>query len=175
MYGSHKGICHKQQFCSCYPFYLSGLIRARVTELVEPVLVLYPSLGSWVDLPSLASRFCKQQAAATTTSTHEMGKTHNSVAVLWIRLKFWWMIPLGVKNHRTNFEPKTQGWRRGTGVVSGGPRFQELQVRPQNSPKSPPRPSNSTICPRNAPKWHKKAKICAHWPLCAANQEQAIS
>ena len=33
-----------------------------------------------------------------------MGKNQNSVVVLWIWLKFWWMIPMGVKYNHTKFE-----------------------------------------------------------------------
>ena len=55
-----------------------------------------------------------------------MGKNQNSVVVLRIRLKFWWMIPMGVKYNHTEFEQETQRWRPGTGFASGGPRFQNL-------------------------------------------------
>ena len=55
-----------------------------------------------------------------------MGKNQNSVVVLRIRLKFWWMIPMGVKYNHTEFEQETQRWRPGTGFASGGPRFQKL-------------------------------------------------
>ena len=37
-----------------------------------------------------------------------MGKNQNSVVVLQIRLKFWWMIPMGVKYNDTKFEQETQ-------------------------------------------------------------------
>ena len=33
-----------------------------------------------------------------------MGKNQNSVVVLQIRLKFWSMIPMGVKYNQTEFE-----------------------------------------------------------------------
>ena len=55
-----------------------------------------------------------------------MRKNQNSVVVLRIRLKFWWMIPMGVKYNHTAFEQETQRWRPGTGFASGGPRFQNL-------------------------------------------------
>ena len=55
-----------------------------------------------------------------------MGKNLNFVVVLQIRLKFWWMIPMGVKYNHTEFEQETQRWRPGTGFTSGGPRFQNL-------------------------------------------------
>ena len=62
-----------------------------------------------------------------------MGKNQNSVVVLQIRLKFWWMIPMGVKYNHTKFERETQWWRPGTGLTSGGPQFQKLQFRAKNS------------------------------------------
>ena len=48
-----------------------------------------------------------------------MGQNQNSVVVLWIRVKFWWMIPMGVKYNHTKFEQETQRWRPGTGFASG--------------------------------------------------------
>ena len=62
-----------------------------------------------------------------------MGKNQNSVVVLWIWLKFWCMIPMGVKYNHTTFERETRQWRLGTGVASGGPHFQNLQFRAKNS------------------------------------------
>ena len=55
-----------------------------------------------------------------------MGKNQNPVVVLRIGLKFWWMIPMGVKYNHTEFEHETQRWRPATGFASGGPRFQNL-------------------------------------------------
>ena len=62
-----------------------------------------------------------------------MGQNQNSVVVLWIRLKFWWMIPMGVKYNHTKFEQETQRWRPGMGFASGGPQFQKLQFGAKNS------------------------------------------
>ena len=62
-----------------------------------------------------------------------MGKNQKSVVVLQIRLKFWWMIPMGVRDNHTKYEPETQQCRPGTGFASGGPRFQKLQFRAKNS------------------------------------------
>ena len=62
-----------------------------------------------------------------------MGKNQNSVVVLWIRLKFWCMIPMGVKYNHTKFEQDSQRWQPGTGFASGKPRFQKLQFRAKNS------------------------------------------
>ena len=62
-----------------------------------------------------------------------MGKNQTSIVVLWIWLKFWCMIPMGVKYNHTKFEQETQRWRPGTGFASGGPQFQNLQFRAKNS------------------------------------------
>ena len=62
-----------------------------------------------------------------------MGKNQTSVVVLHIRLKFWWMIPMRVRDNHTKFEPETQRRRPGMGVASGGPQFQKLQFRAKNS------------------------------------------
>ena len=62
-----------------------------------------------------------------------MGKNQNSVVGVQIRVKFWWMIPMGVKYNHTKFERETQWWRPGTGFASGGPQFQKLQFRAKNS------------------------------------------
>ena len=62
-----------------------------------------------------------------------MGKNRNSVVVLWIGVKFWWMIPMGVNYNHTKFEHGTRRWWPGTGSASGGPQFQKLQFRAKNS------------------------------------------
>ena len=58
-----------------------------------------------------------------------MGKNHSSMVVLGIRPKFWWMLPMGVRDNHTKYEPETQWWRPGTSVAGAGPRFQNLQFR----------------------------------------------
>ena len=58
-----------------------------------------------------------------------MGKNHSSIMVLRIRPKFWWMLPMGVRDNHTKYELETQRWQPGTGVVSAGPPFQNLQFR----------------------------------------------
>ena len=96
-------------------------------------------------------------------------------------MKFWCMIPMGVKYNHTRFERETRRWQSGTGFASGGPQFQKLQFRAKNShcwakrntfkmakrremvgtlhvqldfpvSTSSLRPSNSMICPGNGPK-----------------------
>ena len=62
-----------------------------------------------------------------------MGINQTSVVVLWIWLKFWWMIPMGVRDNHTNVERETPRWRPGIVVASAGPRFQKLQFRAKNS------------------------------------------
>ena len=59
----------------------------------------------------------------------EMGKNHSSIMVLRIRPKFWWMLPMGVRDNHTKYEPETQRLRLGTGVASAGPLFQNLPFR----------------------------------------------
>ena len=56
----------------------------------------------------------------------KMGDNHCSVVVLHIRPNFWWMLPMGVRDNHTKYEPKTQGLRSLTGVTRGGPPFQNL-------------------------------------------------
>ena len=70
----------------------------------------------------------KQQASSKqVASTREMGKNQMSMVVLRIRPKFWWMLPMGVRDNHTMYELGTQRWRPGTGVASAGPPFQNLQ------------------------------------------------
>ena len=59
-----------------------------------------------------------------------MGKNQNSVVVLWIWLKFWGMIPMGVKYNHTKFERETRRWRPAT----GGPPFQNLSKMARKCP-----------------------------------------
>ena len=63
-----------------------------------------------------------------------MGKKKNSVVVLRIWLKFWCMIPMGVKYNHTKFEQETHRWQPGTGFASGGPQFRNLHFKAKNSP-----------------------------------------
>ena len=62
-----------------------------------------------------------------------MGQNQKSVVVLWIWLKFWWMIPMSVRYNHTKYEQGTRRWRPGTGSASGQPQFQKLQFRAKNS------------------------------------------
>ena len=39
------------------------------------------------------------------------------------------MLPMGVRDNHTTYEPETQRWRPGTGVAGAGPPFQNLQFR----------------------------------------------
>ena len=45
-----------------------------------------------------------------------MHKNHNSVVVLWIQPRFWWMIPMVVNDNHTKYVEETHRWRLGTGV-----------------------------------------------------------
>ena len=60
-----------------------------------------------------------------------MGKNQNAIVMLRIWLKFWWMIPMGVRDNHTKFEQETKRWRPGT-VVAGG-RPQKLEFRAKKS------------------------------------------
>ena len=62
-----------------------------------------------------------------------MAKNQTSVVVLQIQVKFWWMIPMGVKYNHTKLEQETRRWRPGTGFATGRPQFQKLQFRAKNS------------------------------------------
>ena len=46
-----------------------------------------------------------------------MGKNHSSIVVLWILPKFWWMLPMGVRDNHTKYEPS--GLRQ---AASGSPK-----------------------------------------------------
>ena len=72
-----------------------------------------------------------------------MGKNQNSVVGLQIRVKFWWMIFMGVKYNQTKFEQETRRWRPGTGFASGGPKFQKLQLGPKTAIFGPKKPWNT--------------------------------
>ena len=116
-----------------------------VTEVVEPVLVFQPFLVSRVDLPGLAAskhQAPSKQATSSkqASSTREMGKNQNSVVVVRIRPKFWWMIPMGVKYNHTKYEQETQRWRPGTGFATrgGGGRARSLYATPPSPPPPPP-------------------------------------
>ena len=61
-----------------------------------------------------------------------MGENQNSVVVLWIWLKFWWMIPMVVKYNHTTFERQTQRRQPGMGFARDGPQFQKLRFRAKN-------------------------------------------
>ena len=50
-----------------------------------------------------------------------MAKYQISVVMLWIWLKFWLMMPIGVKYNLTKFESENQRWRPRTEIASGGP------------------------------------------------------
>ena len=119
----------------------------------------------------------------------EMGKNHGSVVALRIQPKFWCMLPMGVRDNHTTYEPETQQWWPRTGVASARPPFQNLPFRAKISlffcPKPQPAengqmkgnsgysthaarlpraegPSNSTICLRTAPKRPPKAPEFVH-------------
>ena len=94
---------------------------------------------------------------------------------------------MGLRDNHTKYEPKTQRWRPGTGFCNLGPKsafvfFAQNHPRTKNAknakcgeivatlhmqldflvPKGPLGPSNSTICPRTAPKRPPKAPEFVH-------------
>ena len=76
-----------------------------------------------------SSKQASSKQASKQASTRKMGENHSSVVVLQIGPKFWWMLPMGVRDNHTKCEPETQRWRPGIGVASAGPPFQNLQFR----------------------------------------------
>ena len=64
-----------------------------------------------------------------------MGKNQNSVVVLQIRLKFWWMIPMGVRDNHTKYEQETQRWRFSTVHVLCAPFANFVQTHHQTVPR----------------------------------------
>ena len=46
-----------------------------------------------------------------------MGKNQNSLVVLQIRPRFWWMIAMSVKYDHKRFEQETQWWQPGTAIT----------------------------------------------------------
>ena len=66
-----------------------------------------------------------------------MGKNHSSMVVLRIRPRFWWMLPMGVRDNHTKYGPETQRWRPGTGVAGAEPSCQNLQFGAKISLFSP--------------------------------------
>ena len=88
---------------------------------------------SRVDLLGLAAATSKQQQAASKQQHARNGEKSNSVVVLEIRVKFWCMIPMGVKYNHTKFERETRRWQLGKEFASGGPQFQKLQLRAKKS------------------------------------------
>ena len=94
-----------------------------------------PFLVSRVDLPCLAAAAASKQASKQQAryNAREMGKNQNSAVVLWIRVKFCRMIPMGVKYNHTKIEQETRRWQPGTGFATGRPHFQKLQFRAKSS------------------------------------------
>ena len=39
------------------------------------------------------------------------------------------LLPMGVKDNHTKYEPETQRWRLGTGIASAGPPFHNPQFK----------------------------------------------
>ena len=72
---------------------------------------------------------CEKQAGSKQQAHAKWAKNHSSIVVLQIGPKFWWMLPMGVRDNHIKYEPDTQWWRPETGVASAGPPFQNVQLR----------------------------------------------
>ena len=97
-----------------------------------------------------------------------MVKNQNSVVVLRIGPKFWWMVPMGVRDNHTKYEQETQPWRPGTGVASAGPPFQNPQFRAKISlilPKTTLGPAENSEMKGNSGCSSRAARLpCAEGP-----------
>ena len=62
-----------------------------------------------------------------------MDKNQNSVVGVQIRVKFWWMIPMGVKYNHTKFEQGTQRWRPERDLQVADLAFKNCTLGPKNS------------------------------------------
>ena len=69
-----------------------------------------------------------------------MGKNQTSAVVLRIWLKFWWMIPMGVRDNHTKFEQETQRWRPGTAAAGGDLGFKNCNLGPKTAIFGPKQP-----------------------------------
>ena len=58
-----------------------------------------------------------------------MGENHAYGVVLRIQPKFWWMLPMGVRDNHTKYAQQTQWWQPEMGAAHAGPPFQNLQFR----------------------------------------------
>ena len=69
-----------------------------------------------------------------------MGKNQNSVVVLWIWVKFWWMIPMGVRDNHTKIEQETHRWQPETAVARGGRGLKNCNLGPKTAIFGPKQP-----------------------------------
>ena len=72
-----------------------------------------------------------------------MGKNQISVVVLQNRVKFWWMIPMGVKYNHTKFEQITQRWRPGHDSQMADLSFKNCSLGPKPAIFGPKMPWNT--------------------------------
>ena len=72
-----------------------------------------------------------------------MGKNQNSVVVLQIGVKFWCMIPMGVKYNHTKFEQETQRWRPGHDSQLADLRFKNCSLGPKAAIFGPKKARNT--------------------------------
>ena len=71
-----------------------------------------------------------------------MGKNHSSVVVLRIRPKFWWMLPMGVRDNHTMYEPETHAGGREWASQVPDVHFKICNLGPKSAFFCPKPPSN---------------------------------
>ena len=69
-----------------------------------------------------------------------MGDNQTSVVLLEIHVKFWWMIPMGVKYNHTKFEQATQRWRPGRDSQVADLSFKNCSLGPKIAIFGPKQP-----------------------------------
>ena len=72
-----------------------------------------------------------------------MGKNQNSVVVLWIWLKIWCMIPMGVKYNHTKFEQELNGGGRERDSQVADLSFKNCSLGPKTAIFGPKKPWNT--------------------------------
>ena len=76
----------------------------------------------------------------------EMGDNRSSVVVLQIRPKFWWMLPMGVRDDHTKYEPETHRGGRERASQVPDLHFKICNLGPKSAfflPKPAPEPAKN--------------------------------
>ena len=69
-----------------------------------------------------------------------MGKNQISIVVLQIRVKFWWVIPMGVKYNHTNLSEKLNGGGRERDSQVADLSFKNCSLGPKTAIFGPKKP-----------------------------------